>query len=167
MRKRSKYRPKGVRLNTMAYVMENFTPVAKHDNFLLDLKIKNHGAMTMLTTGNATKADIDTLIPMGNVCEALYRLGFGTEYKDVIHGGLDALHAVGKRGWQTGKFILRAEEMNALNTLMELHDAQMEVITIKDMENACQIVDREFAQKRMRTMVEKQDAISQRATQTT
>lgn len=158
MRKRSKYRPKGVFLNPVAYVMESLTPVTKHSNFLIDLKIKNHGAMTALTKGQATKADIDVLIPMGNICEALYRLGFGTDYKDVIHTGLDALHAVGKRGWQTGKFILRAEEMNALNLLMELHDAQMEVITLKDMEKACKIVDSEFAQKKMRTMAEKEHA---------
>ena len=156
MRKRSKYRPKGIIMNPIAYVMESMTPVAKHDNFLIDLKIKNHSAMATLTQGKATRQDIDVLIPMGNICEALFRMGFGTEYKDVIHAGLDALHAVGRRGWQTGRFILRAEEMTALNTLMELHDAQMDVITIKDMEKACQIVDREFAQKKMRTMTEKE-----------
>ena len=156
MRKRSKYRPKGLILNPIAYVMESMTPVAKHDSYLIDLKIKNHSAMATLTQGKATRQDIDVLIPMGNICEALFRMGFGTEYKDVIHAGLDALHAVGRRGWQTGRFILRAEEMTALNTLMELHDAQMDVITIKDMEKACQIVDREFAQKKMRTMTEKE-----------
>lgn len=156
MRKRSKYRPKGVILNPMAYVIESMTPVAKHDSFLIDLKIKNHSAMTALTQGRATRTDIDTLIPMANVCEALYRMGFGTEYKDVVRGGLDALYNVGKRGATTNRFILKSEEMVALNTLMELHDAQMDVITIKDMERACQIVDREFAQKKMRPIVEKQ-----------
>lgn len=158
MRKRSKYRPKGVILNPMAYLIESMTPVAKHDSYLIDLKIKNHGAMAALTTGRAAKAEIDVLIPMGNICEALYRMGFGTEYKDVIHAGLDALHAVGRRGWQTGRFILRAEEMRALNELMELHDAQMDVITIKDMEQACLVVDREYKSRKMRPIVEKQGA---------
>ena len=156
MRKRSKYRPKGLIMNPIAYVMESMTPVAKHDNFLIDLKIKNHGAMTALTTGQAVRADIDALIAMSNICEALFRMGFGREYNDVVRQGSDALYAVGKRGAETGRFILRADEMTALNTLMELHDAQMDVITIKDMEKACQIVDREFAQKKMRTMTEKQ-----------
>ena len=156
MRKRSKYRPKGVIANPIAYVMESMTPVAKHDSYLIDLKIKNHGAMSALTTGQAVRADIDTLIAMANICEALYRMGFGTEYQDVVRLGSDALYAVGRRGATTGKFILRAQEMTDLNTLMELHDAQMDVITIKDMEKACQIVDREFAQKKMRTMTEKQ-----------
>lgn len=155
MRKRSKYRPKGVFLNPVAYVMESMTPVAKHSQFLIDLKIKNHGAMTALTHGEAVRADIDALIAMSNICEALYRMGFGTEYRDVVKHGSDALHAVGKRGAETGKFILRSEEMNALNLLMELHDAQMEVITVKHMEHAFKIVDAEYRARKMRPMVEK------------
>jgi hypothetical protein len=46
--------------------------------------------------------------------------------------------------------------MNALNGLMELHDAQMDVITIKDMERAIDIVNEEFRQRRMRPILEKQ-----------
>ena len=154
MRKRSKYRPKGVIMNTMAYLIEGLTPVAKHDSYLIDLKIKNHGAMASLTRGEATRAEIDTLITMVNFVEALYRMGIGTEYKDVVQEGLDALHTVGKRGIETGKFILKAGEMNALNTVMELHDAQMEVITIKDMEKAFALVEGEYRARKMRPIVE-------------
>jgi hypothetical protein len=156
MRKRSKYRPKGVILNPIAYVMEGMTPVTHHDSFLVDLKIKNHGAMTNLTQGRATREDIDTLITMGNFTEALFRMGIGVEYDGVIQSGLDALHTVGKRGVQTNRFVLKADEMNALNTLMELHDAQMEVITIKDMEKAFAIVESEYRARKMRPIVEKQ-----------
>ena len=156
MRKRSKYRPKGVIMNPIAYVMESMTPVAKHDNFLIDLKIKNHMAMTNLTQGKATREDMDTLIPMANFVEALYRMGFGRDYATEVSMGLDALHAVGKRGAESGRFILRSEEMRALNTLMELHDAQMDVITVKDMERAFKIVDEEYKQRRMRPIVERQ-----------
>lgn len=155
MRKRSKYRPKGVILNPIAYVMESMTPVAKHEQFLIDLKIKNHQAMTHLTRGEAVRTDIDTLIAMSNICEALYRMGFGREYQDVVKHGSDALHAVGRRGAEIGRFILKAEEMTALNTLMELHDAQMDVITVKDMERAFRIVEEEYRQRKMRPIVEK------------
>jgi hypothetical protein len=72
-----------------------------------------------------------------------------------VHSGLDALYAVGKRGAETGRFILRSEEMRALNTLMELHDAQMDAITVKDMERAFKIVDEEYKQRRMRPIVER------------
>lgn len=158
MRKRSKYRPKGVRLDVIAYVTESLKPVTAHDGYLLDLKIKNHGAMAALTQGAATRADIDILINAANIVEALYRLGFGKEYVDVVKAGLDALYEVGQRGAAAGRFVLKAHEMSALNTLMDLHDAQMEVIVIKDMERALDLVHREYAAKKMRPIVKKETA---------
>lgn len=154
MRKRSKYRPREVR-NPLAYVLESMTPLRLHESYLIDLKIKNHAAMTALTQGRATRGDIDTLIPMGNVAEALYRLGFGTEYEQLILTGLDALFAVARRGADSGRFVLRSEEMNALNDLMELHDAQMDAITLRDMERALEIIKKEHAAGRMRLIKEK------------
>lgn len=158
MRKRSKYRPRGVLLNTMGYVMESFTPIAKMDKYFIELKIKNHMALTNLTKGVAVRGDIDTLIQAVNMVEALYRLGFGREYADEVRAGLDSLHAVGVRGVKTGRFILKSEEMNALNVAMELHDAQLEVITLKDMENAINLVNEELRQRKMRSIVTKEIA---------
>lgn len=142
MRKRSKYKPRAVLANPVAWVLEGMTPVAHHDSYLIDLKIKNHGAMAALTQGRATRVEIDALIAMSNVIEALWTLGFGTEYEDVIVAGQAALIEVGRRGLTTGKFILRASEMTALNELMELHDAQMDVITIRDMDRALAVVNK-------------------------
>jgi hypothetical protein len=115
MRKRSSYRPKPEMVNPLLYVLESFTPVRAHDSYLIDLKIKNHGAMSNLTRGIAVRQDIDTLISMGNLTEALYRLGFGREYGDVV-----------------------------------LHDAQMDLITVKDMEKAIEIVNKEFQLRKMK-----------------
>lgn len=157
MRKRSKYRPKPVLLNPVGFVLESLTPVAKHDSFMIDLKIKNHGSMASLMQGRAGRADIDVLIQMANITEALYRLKFGVEYGDVVSAGLEALRAVGRRGAETGKFILRAAEIAALNDLMELHDAQMDVIVLKDMERAIELVRKEYAKGAMTPIVEKQE----------
>ena len=154
MRKRSKYRPKPVLVNTMGYVMESMTPIAAMDKYFIELKIKNHLALTRLTKGEADRTDIDTLIAATNVTEALYRLGFGREYGDVVKDGLDALRSVGRRGVETGRFILKSVEMNALNLVMELHDAQLEIITLRDMEKAIELVKEEFRQRKMRPIVE-------------
>ena len=142
-------------VDPVAYVIEGLTPVSRHGQYLIDLKIKNHDALATLTRGAAGQDQIETLISCANICEALYRMGFGVEYGDVVKHGQDALHAVGKRGIETGKFILKAQEMQALNSMMELHDAQMGVITIKDMEKAVLIIKREYEQKKMRPIVEK------------
>ena len=139
-------------MNTMGYVLEGMAPVAQHDSFLVDLKIKNHGALTALTKGMATRKDIDTLIQAGNIVEALYRLGFGRDYFPEVRAGLDALYEVGVRGAESGRFVLKASEMDALNTVMELHDAQLEIITVKDMGAAFKLVIDEFRKKKMRAI---------------
>ncbi len=149
MRKRSKYRPKPVFVNPLAYVLESVRPAAQHPGILLDLKIRNHAALASLTQGKATRDDIDILIAAVNMTEALYRLGFGREYNDVVFQGLNALRSVGKRGADTGRFILRSEEMQALNLVIELHDAQLDLCTVKDMERAIAIVAKEQALNRM------------------
>lgn len=136
MRKRSKYRPKGIIRNPIAYVMESMTPVAQHDSYLLDLKIKNSEAMVALLRGDATKRDMDTLIAMSNIVEALWNLGFGQDYKEVAIEGRVAILNIVHRAVTTKRFVPTGEQVKALQMLMELHDAQMDVITIKDMERA-------------------------------
>lgn len=148
MRKRSSYRPKGRIQNPIAYVMESLTRVASHDSYLIDLKIKNSQAMLALMRGEATKRDMDTLIAMSNIVEALYRLGFGSEYKEVGIGGREAILNIVHRAVTTSRFVPTAEQIKALQLLMELHDAQMDVITIKDMERALALTKTEFLNKR-------------------
>lgn len=136
MRKRSKYRPRPVIANPMEFVLESMTPIAKHDNYLLDLKIKNSAAMHSLLRGTATRHDMDTLIAMSNITEALHRLGFGAEYGEACVGGREAIIGIVTRSVERLRYTPTGKEIQQLNLLMELHDAQMDVITIKDMERA-------------------------------
>ena len=155
MRKRSKYRPKPVLQNPLGYVLEGLEPVRSHGSHALNLKIKNHLALSNLTQGKATRHDIDILINMVNIVEALYRLEFGKEYAEEVQHGLQALYAVAVRGKDSSRFILKADEMNALNTITELHDAQLEVITLKDLDQAVVLVEKERRAKRMQSVVKK------------
>jgi hypothetical protein len=150
--KRSKYRPRDKLVNPVAYVIEGLTPVKEHDSYLMDLKIKNHGAMTALTQGQADRGQIDFLINMSNNAEALCIMGFKQEYVELIIEGSDALLEVGRRGANTGSFVLRAEEMNAINLLMQIHDEQMDLITVRQMEKAIEIVNTAIQQRKTRRM---------------
>ena len=147
MRKRSKYRPRRVLLDTVAFVQESLTPVAKHDNYLLDLKIVNSMAMASLMKGTATKRDMDVLVAMSNIVEALYELGFGRQYQDVATEGRYAILSIVYRAVERLRFVPTGEDIKRLNTLMELHDAQMDVITIADMERAIALAKRRIAAK--------------------
>lgn len=137
---RKKYRPKPVLQNPVGYVLESMMPIRNHDFPLVDLKIKNHMAMTMLLQGKAKKDDMDKLIALSNVSEALWELGFGKEYQNVCTEGRFALLSIINRAVQHGRFTPTGPEITMLNTLMELHDAQMDVITVKDMERALDLV---------------------------
>lgn len=150
MRKRSKYRPRPVLRNPVGFVLEGFTPARAFTQFMLDLKLKNHSAMASLTRGVATRDEVDIVIQMVNMTEALFRIGIGCEYGDVVDAALGALHDAAARGAAAGRFVLRGEEMRSLNTAMELHDEQMEVATLHDMERAIDIVRKEFERGRMK-----------------
>lgn len=133
---RKAYRPKHILADPVGFVTERITPLSQHETYLLDWQLKNSGALTALMQGRANKRDMDTLIAMSNIVEALYRLGFGKEYKDVAVSGREAILKIVWRAVDKLKFIPTGPEIKALNELMELHDAQMEVITVQDMEDA-------------------------------
>lgn len=157
MKKRSKYKPKPIITDPITYTIASVQMITKYGSHILDVKIKNHSAMTSLLYGTATRQDIDVLINMCNVVEALYRLGFGKEYKSVVFKGLNALYDIGNRGYSTDKFACKLPEIEAMNELMELHDAQMDVITVRDMEKALTMVQQEFKLKNMRKIGETND----------
>ena len=152
MKRRKKYKPKPILVNPLGYVMEGMSPVTSYGDYLVDLHIKHHNALAKLVRGEAAKSDMDTLISGANMTEALLMLEIGTEYAGVMRQGQDALFAAASRGAVSGRFILKGEEMQAINTLFELHDAQLEIATVKDIERAIAIVERERRAKRMRTV---------------
>ena len=133
---RKKYRPKTNLLNPVAFVLESFMPVRAYSEYLTDLRIKNHGALAALVRGQATMYDMNTLMAMSNATMGLLYLGYGEGYEDVAEAGFDSLKSVVERGLPTSRFICKAQEINALNAFMELHDAQMDVITVQDMDRA-------------------------------
>lgn len=136
---RKRYKPKPILWDTMAYVQQELTPVSKYDSYLLDMQLKNSQAMAALLRGTATKGDMDTLIAMSNITESLRLMGFGKEYLEVALAGREALIRIAVRAVKVLRFVPTGPEIKALNELMELHDAQMEIITIQDM---CNAIDR-------------------------
>ena len=151
---RRKYKPKGVRMDAVSWVLKGLQPF-KTVEYSTTLRIKNHAAMDALRKGDATMADIDILIGAFNMCEAyiMLRPELGADWSEEISAGLDALHAVGVRGVKSKRFILKADELVAMNLVMEIHDAQLDNTTVTDMEKAMDLVSKEYRAKRMRPIV--------------
>jgi hypothetical protein len=140
MRKRSKYRPKGVRLDPLSYVISGLAIVNDVPDAGISLKIKNHGALAAVVQGHATRDDIDVLIAALNMTEAFCIMGIGGDWRTEVREALDALHAMSVRGLKTGRFILTGLEMKAINLAMDVHDAQLEAATVRQLEQAIDIV---------------------------
>jgi hypothetical protein len=154
MRKRSKYRPKGVRIDNIAYVMSGIQKFDDVDT-ALTLRLKNHTALDLVCTGKATKAHIDILIGAFNMVEALARLRdeMGADWVKEIQQAQDALLAVAQRGVATEHFICRGPEMVALKLAMEIHDAQLDAATVLDIERAVDLIEKEIRGGKARPIV--------------
>ena len=157
MRKRSKYRPKEVRLDVMTWVINGMRPVTDATDEILTLRIKNHMALDVLRTGGGGKSDMEIVIAALNMTEALARLRIGSELSDQIRAGQDALYALAQRGARLGRFVFTGPELQAVNLAMEIHDAQIDVCTIAELERAVEIVKQELRSKRMRVIEMKED----------
>jgi hypothetical protein len=139
MRKRSKYRPKERLLNPVGFVVENSKGLAEqHQAYLLELKIKTHGAMLALTRGEATRKDMDYLIQTYNIMEAFKLIGIkGLEAE--IDASSEAIFAICDRTAKAGKFIATGSEIKTLNTLIDYHDELMEHISVKQLDDAVKL----------------------------
>ena len=153
---RKKYKPKGVRLDAIQWVINGFRNISETGDAVLHLKIKNHESLECLRKGEATRMDIDAIISAFNMAEALARMQIGDDYAAEIKAGQDALLAVAKRGVsRDDRFVLKAEELSAINLVLEIHDAQLEITTIGELEKAMDIVTKEIRMRKARPVLEK------------
>lgn len=137
---RKAYRPKPVRIDPVGYVLTGMMPLDQVGDELITLRLKNHGALAALTQGRASNDDFNMLISALNVTEALMMQELGAEFSPELRAGQDALRAIGVRYKNIKRFVLRAEEMKALNLAMDVHDAQLEICTVAQIERAIMTV---------------------------
>lgn len=159
MRKRSKYKPKGVRLDVMGWLKDGFAPLTTHTDAVLSLRIKNHAALTSITRGQATRDDVDILISAINMTEALAMRGLGKDWRGEITAAQDAILTMCRRGLERGdKFIFTGTELTAVNLAMEVHDAQIDQASVADLENALDKVQEEIRARRAKQITPKEYA---------
>ena len=121
----------------------------------VDIRIKNHVAMEQLRKGEADKDDMDILIGAFNMMEGFVRLNIGQDWAEEIRAGQDALLSIARRGIKRDmRFVVTGPELQALNLAMEIHDAQLDVATVRDLEKALDIVKEDVIHKRARAINE-------------
>jgi hypothetical protein len=156
MRKRSKYRPKPQLQDPLHWVISGMKPVLTATEVMDNVRIKNHLALRCVVEGTATRKDMDVLIEAFNVTEALCRVDatLGRDWSAEIKAGQDALLTMCQRGVAKGdRFVFTGAELNAANTVMEIHDAQLERCTVAQMEKALGEVVKDIRLKKARRVV--------------
>ena len=153
MRKKSKYKPRPIIPDTMTWVRAGLKKVDEIGAGTT-LKIRNHDAINNLRLGAATRFDIDVLIDAANITEALANRGIGVDWKPEIREGQDAILALARRGVPNNfHFVARGPELTAINLLMSVHDAQLETVTVQQLETAMNDVRESLRLKKMRPIL--------------
>lgn len=150
MRKKSKYKPKGVRLDTMTWVISGFKNVADVPDAGTKLLLRNHVAFDEIREGRGDKEHVDILINMVNMAEALAKLQLGRDWLSEIGQAQDAIYAMAQRGVSGKKFLFTGEEMGIVQTILELHDEQLKNCPVRTMEEALDVIAKEYMHDKMR-----------------
>lgn len=156
MKKKSKYKPRGIRYDNLSWIIAGMRKVGALPTAGVALKLKNHEALDSILKGHGTKEHVDVLIAAVNMSEALIRIRdeLGVDWKDEIREAQDAIYTMGKRGIEKGRFAFTGPEMAAVKLVMDLHDAQLDDCSVKEMEQALFIVNEEIRMKKCRPIVE-------------
>jgi len=153
LRKKSKYKPRPVMLDAVNWVLSGMKPVSSVGDAIVVLKSKNHSALTEVVQGRGNRDQIDLLIAAINVCEAFAIHGKGKDWLTEIKQAQDAIYNMASRGLDNEKFLFRGPEMQAVNLAMEIHDAQLEQSTVKELEEMTAYVTKQILLKRARPIV--------------
>jgi len=156
MRKKSKYKPRGVRYDNLSWIVAGMKKVGSLPTAGVALKLKNHEALDSILKGQGTRAHVDILISAVNMSEALIRIrdDLGRDWAEEIKAAQDAIYTMGKRGVEKDSFVFTGPEMTAVKLVMDLHDAQLDDCCVREMEEALFIVNEEIRLKKARPILE-------------
>lgn len=131
MRKRSHRKPREL-INPLTHVLSGLVPVRSNPNYMLRTSIAMHNAYEALRTGKASRDEFDGLRDNLNVTQALaQRIGHGIEYLTEINAAHDAMRSIKARGIKA-----TGPELMAVLRAVEIHDAQLQIATVVEVEKA-------------------------------
>ena len=100
------------------------------------LYAKNHTSLGNLSKGKGTADDGHTLSCAYAIAQAFREIGLGIDLADELDAAQAALSTLRERAAASGSFALEASELTSLNLGMEVCDAQLDVCTVAELEQA-------------------------------
>lgn len=152
MKKRSKYKPKGLRYDNLTWVISGLKKVADVPDAGTKLLLKNHVSFDEIREGRGNKDHVDNLISMVNMAEALAMRQLGRDWLPEIGEAQDAIYKMAQRGVSGKSFIFTGEELKAVELILNLHDEQLKNCDVRMMETALKDIEKQFIHKKMRVI---------------
>jgi len=147
---RKKYKPKGVRMDALTWVISGFKKVAEVPDAGTKLMLKNHVSFDEIREGRGNKDHVDNLISCVNMAEALAKRQLGRDWLEEIGEAQDAIYAMAQRGISGKPFLFTGLEIQAVQTIIELHDEQLRECSVRTLELALEDIEKEFKGNKMR-----------------
>lgn len=147
MRKRSKYRPREASNFSVFRAIVGVQRVASTGDDAVRLMAVNHSAFDEIAKGRGTQEHFGVLINVLNMAEVLAAWGHGKDWMPEIKAGQQALVELGTRSAQMGRYTFKAAEMSAIKLVLQVHDAQLEQVTVNEFDRAIQYVHQQIVSK--------------------
>jgi len=144
VRKRSNYKPKGVRLDNMSWVRAGFKTVGSVPKAGTSVKLGNMAALDAIILGHGTGDHSHTMREAFDMAVCLPKINkkLGADWLPELKAAKDAAYTAHERGERTGRFLFTGPEMQAIKQGMEVHIQQLEECTVQEMERALVLVAR-------------------------
>ena len=147
---RKKYKPKGVRMDTLSWVIGGFKKVADVPDAGTNLMLQNHVSFDEIREGRGNTDHVDNLITMVNCAEALAGHRLGHDWLVEIREAQDAIYHMAQRGVSGKPFVFTGQELQSVQTILELHDEQLKNCSVRTLELALDDIAKEYKAKKMR-----------------
>lgn len=128
----------------MAYVVESAQLLKDHSpHYVVTWKIRNVESFGRLIRGEAKRQDVDNLLAARNITEAMMVVAGIKEDDGTLARSACALIEICDR-LAAGKKALYPAEMQALRDMMQVHDELLDLVTMKQFEDALAYARREI-----------------------
>lgn len=131
-----KYRPKRNLLDPVGHLLEGMVTVRSKSAYVTQVQIRNMAAINALKQGTATRKEIDALIATSNIVLALQGMDVGADCDEIYDLGRQAIINITDRAVRVGKFGSSGADIIALTDLIDLYDAQLDVVNVDEMHRA-------------------------------
>ena len=129
-RPRKAYRPRVVGSNNFEVARHGAMRAACYTSDMVTAQLHHHMAMLQLRSGEATAADVRALMDVLNVTQALIEVArLGTDYAELVSAAQEVIAEMVRLSKLRGKYGTTGTGLQVLAALIELHDAQLALVT--------------------------------------